>query len=590
MRHYQRSHTCGVLTEKEIGTHVTLMGWVHRRRDHGGLIFIDLRDRFGLTQVVFDPRDGEETHEAAGHLRSEWVIRVEGEVIPRSEGMTNPKLHTGAIEIRATKLTILSKAKTPPFSISDDRIDVNEELRGTYRYLEMRRDRLMDRLILRHKAMQVIRRFLSTQEFIEVTTPLLAKSTPEGARDYLVPSRVFPGSFYALPQSPQLFKQLLMIGGMDRYFQIASCFRDEDLRADRQPEFTQIDMELSFCDEQTFFPLMEEMMKELFKECLGIDIETPFAQMSYSNAVDIYGTDKPDLRFGMPLITLTDLAEKSEFTVFKEQIKSGGIVKGLCLKGGGALSRKQIEELTAFVGKFGPKGLAWMKVTEEGLISNIVKFFNEELQKEILHRTGGEIGDILLFIADQPKQTNQAGDHLRRYLAKEFKLIDEKKFAFSWIVDFPLLGWDAENGRFECEHHPFTAPLDEDLSLLDTEPLRARSTSYDLVLNGFELGSGSRRIHDSELQDKIFSLLQLSEEDRKERFGFFTEALKYGTPPSLGIGLGFDRIVMLMAGCDSIKEVIAFPKTQKASDLMTEAPSPVLKEQLSDLKIHVELE
>jgi aspartyl-tRNA synthetase len=397
-------------------------------------------------------------------------------------------------------------------------------------------------------------------------------------------------SFYALPQSPQLFKQLLMIGGMDRYFQIASCFRDEDLRADRQPEFTQIDMELSFCDEQSFFPMMEEMMKRLFKECLAIDVETPFAQLSYAKAMDIYGTDKPDLRFAMPLITLTDIAQKSDFTVFKEQVKSGGIVKGLCLKKGGSLSRKQIEELTAFVGKFGPKGLAWMKLTEEGLSSNIVKFFNDELQKEMIHRMGAEPGDILLFVADQPKCTNQALDHLRRHLAKEFNLIDEKKFAFCWIVDFPLLAWDGENGRFECEHHPFTAPHDEDIALLDSEPLQVRSTSYDLVLNGYELGSGSRRIHNSEMQEKIFQLLQLSEEDQKERFGFFIEALQYGTPPSLGIGLGFDRIIMLMAGCDSIKEVIAFPKTQKASDLMTEAPSVVLKEQLSDLKIHVELE
>lgn len=585
---YKRTHDCGTLTAQHIGKEVTLAGWVHRRRDHGGLIFIDLRDRFGLTQVVFRPESNPEAHKIAGDLRSEWVIAVTGKVIPRAEGMVNPKIKTGAIEVEASTLIILSKAKTPPFSICDESIQVHEELRLKYRYLDIRRGDVISRLAARHRIMLATRHYLDQHGFTEVMTPILAKSTPEGARDYLVPSRVYPGTFFALPQSPQLFKQLLMISGLDRYFQIAPCFRDEDLRADRQPEFTQIDMEMSFGTHEDLFPIVEGLMADIFKKAQGIDLPIPFKRMPYQEAIEHYGTDKPDLRFGMPLIRIDDIALQSEFTVFHTQLQSKGTVKGLCVKGGADISRRQIDDYTAYVGRLGANGLAWIKMQEEGPASSIVKFFPPPVLNALVERMGAETGDLLLFVASPEKTTNQALDHLRRLIAKERGLVDPYRYEFAWVTDFPLFQWDQETQNYACEHHPFTSPHLEDLALLDDNPLKARSSSYDLVLNGYEIASGSQRIHDGELQEKIFKILKLSEEDIKKRFGFFIESLQYGTPPHLGIALGLDRIVMILTQTESIRDVIAFPKTQKATDIMMDAPSEVMKEQLTELKIHVE--
>lgn len=585
---YKRTHKCNDLSAKNIGEQVTLCGWVHRRRDHGGLIFIDLRDRFGITQVVFRPEKNPQLHDKASHLRSEWVIAVTGKVIARAEGMKNDKLKTGEIEIESAELEILSKAKTPPFSISDEDLEVNEELRFKYRYLDIRRGEIASRLVFRHQLLLAVRNYMDTRGFLEITTPVLAKSTPEGARDYLVPSRIYPGTFFALPQSPQLFKQLLMIAGMDRYFQIATCFRDEDSRSDRQPEFAQIDLEMSFGSQEELFTLMEGLFVDFFKKCLGKELNTPFRRLPYKEAVEKYGCDKPDLRFKMELTRIDDLVEESEFSVFKEQLQAGGVVKGLCVKGGAEISRREIDEYTTFVGRFGAKGLAWIKMQEEGPTSSIVKYFSKPLLDKLVARMGAQTNDLLLFVAAEESVVNQSLDHLRRKLGKERKLIDPAAYEFAWITEFPLMQWDKETQGYACEHHPFTSPRQEDIPLLDSAPLKVRSSSYDLVLNGYELGSGSERIYDSELQAKIFSLLKLSEEDIKKRFGFFIEALQYGTPPHMGIALGVDRIVMLLTGGESIRDVIAFPKTQKAFDLMLDAPSEVMKEQLTELKIHVE--
>jgi aspartyl-tRNA synthetase len=586
--HYKKTHNCNTLTDTQIGKCVSLCGWVHRRRDHGGLIFIDLRDRFGITQIVFRPLHAD-LHAMASHLRSEWVIAVEGQVVARAEGMANPKLLTGEIEIEATELTILSKAKTPPFSISDEHLLVNEELRFKYRYLDIRRGEIARRLVVRHQLLLAVRNYMDRHGFLEITTPILAKSTPEGARDYLVPSRIYPGTFFALPQSPQLFKQLLMIAGMDRYFQIATCFRDEDSRSDRQPEFAQIDVEMSFGSQDELFALMEGLCVEIFKTCLKQEIKTPFCRIPYKEAMEKYGCDKPDLRFGMPLIRVDDIVKSSDFTIFKEQLGVGGTVKGLCVKGGAALPRKQIDDYTAFVGRFGAAGLAWIKMTEEGPSSSIVKFFTPSLLERLQVQMGAEKGDLLLFVAAPEKIVNQSLDHLRRRLGKELGLIDPKMYAFAWITEFPLMQWDTETQNYACEHHPFTSPHLEDIPLLDQDPLKVRSSSYDLVLNGYELGSGSERIFDGDLQSKIFSILKLSSEEIEKRFGFFIEALQYGTPPHMGIALGVDRIAMLLTGAESIRDVIAFPKTQKAFDLMLQAPSDVAKHQLEELKIHMEL-
>ncbi|NGX57754.1 MAG: Aspartate--tRNA(Asp/Asn) ligase [Chlamydiae bacterium] len=588
---YRRTYNCGTLTASMIGETVTLAGWVNRRRDHGGLIFIDLRDRFGLTQLVFNPDKNPECHTQAEKLRSEYVIAIKGEVIPRAEGMKNPNMHTGEIEVMVSEMEVLSTAKTPPFSVCDEMIQVNEEIRLKYRYLDMRRGEIGDKLITRHKAMLSVRNYLDQEGFLEIATPILGKSTPEGARDYLVPSRIYPGNFYALPQSPQIFKQLLMVGGMDRYFQIAPCFRDEDLRADRQPEFSQIDLEMSFSTTDELFPLIESLLRKMFKDCGDIDISSKFRSESYDWCIENYGTDKPDLRFGMPLVPLNDIAERSNFSVFKDQISGGGIVKGLCVKGGADISRKGIDQYTEFVGHLGIKGLAWMKMQEEGqLSSSIVKFFSEELQKELIERFKCVPGDLIFMIADDKGRVNLSLDQLRRKIARDRDFIDSNHFEFLWVTDFPLMTWDAESHRLETEHHPFTAPLEEDIPLLDSDPLKVRSSSYDLVLNGYEIASGSQRIHDSELQHKIFEILKLSEEELNDRFGFFINALKYGTPPHLGIALGVERLMMIISRTENIRDVIAFPKTQKAADLMMNSPSVVDHKQLLELGVSVEVD
>ena len=585
---YRRTHTGGVLNKGHIGTQVTLSGWVHRRRDHGGLIFIDLRDRYGLTQLVFDPKKSPKAHDTASSLRAEWVISVKGKVIARTDGMANPKLATGEIEIEVKELAILSKALTPPFSVCDENIDVNEELRLKYRYLDMRRGDIQKKLIMRHQVCMAVREYMDKQKFIEVTTPILAKSTPEGARDYLVPSRTYPGMFFALPQSPQIFKQLLMIGGMDRYFQIATCFRDEDLRANRQPEFAQIDVEMSFEVRETLFGVIEGLLASVFKKAIDVTIPHTFTPITHAECLERFGTDKPDCRFGMELIRLDDIVKDSTFSVFLEQLNSGGCVKAICVKGGADVPRSKIDAYTAFVSAFGLKGLAWMKLQEEGLTSNIVKFFSPEVQKELIACTKMEKGDLLLIAAEQPDRVNQSLDHLRRRVAGERGLIDPNKYSFLWVIDFPLFSWNSDSQELESEHHPFTSPLLEDIHLMDTEPLKVRSSSYDIVLNGYELASGSQRIHNGELQEKIFKTLKLSDEDITSRFGFFIESLQYGTPPHLGVALGLDRLVMILTQTDNIRDVIAFPKTQKACDLMMDAPSTVEIKQLKDLKIFVE--
>lgn len=584
---YRRTHDCGTLRKEHIGKQVTLSGWVNRRRDHGGLIFIDLRDRFGVTQIVFDPEKKPEAHAIGEKLRPEWVISIKGTVIPRQPGMANPKLATGDIEVEVDQIEVLSKAKTPPFSIADETVEVNEELRLKYRYLDIRRGDIAQKLIQRHRAMLATRRYLDQQGFLEITTPILGKSTPEGARDYLVPSRVYPGNFYALPQSPQIFKQLLMVSGMDRYFQIAQCFRDEDLRADRQPEFTQIDIEMSFGTPDDLMPIIEGLVKTLFKECLDLDIKTPFRRIPHKTCMDRYGCDRPDMRFGMELVNVTPIAAKSTFTVFQDQIKEGGIVKGFCVKGGADISRKSIDEYTDFVGRLGIKGLAWMKLQPEGLNSSIVKFFSDDLQKELISALKMETGDLVFMIADQPSRTNQGLDHLRRRIARDRKLISSDAYEFLWVTDFPLFSWNEDEKRLDSEHHPFTSPNPEDMHLIDSEPLKVRSSGYDLVLNGYEIAGGSQRIHNSDIQQKIFERLNLKPEELKAKFGFFIEALSYGTPPHLGIALGLDRLIMILTGTENIRDVIAFPKTQKASDLMMECPSNVEGQQLRDLGITV---
>lgn len=588
MLDYRRTHDCGQLRREQVGQKVNLSGWVHRRRDHGGLIFVDLRDRYGLTQLVFDPNLNPQAHKVGEIIRSEYVITISGTVRNRQDGMVNTKLATGEIEVYVDNVEVLSKAKTPPFAISDEQIDVNEELRLKYRYLDIRRGDIAQKLMIRHKVMYAIREFLNDKDFLEITTPILGKSTPEGARDYLVPSRITPGSFFALPQSPQIFKQILMVAGLDRYFQIAQCFRDEDLRADRQPEFTQIDMEMSFGKPDDLMLIIEELFKYIFKKIKNIDLNLPFKRMTYHECINLYGCDRPDLRYGMELFELSDIAKESHFSIFQEQIENGGIVKGLCVKGGSELSRKNIEEYTQFVGQLGIKGLAWMKYQDNILQSNIVKYFSEESQKLLIKRANVSEGDLIFMIADSPSKVNQGLDHLRRKLAKDRKLIQDHTFEFLWVTDFPLFQKDVETGRLVSEHHPFTSPNFEDLHLIDSNPLQMRSYAYDLVLNGYEIGGGSQRIHDNDLQKKIFTLLNLSEDDLKQKFGFFIEALSYGTPPHLGLALGLDRIIMILTNTENIKDVIAFPKTQKASDLMLECPSKVADEQLKDLKIKVQ--
>lgn len=584
---FRRSYDCGSLSSVNIGEKVTLSGWVNRRRDHGGLIFIDLRDRYGITQLLFDPKISKLAHEKASSLRNEWVISILGEVVSRGEGLTNANLSTGEIEIKVETLEILSEAKTPPFSIADESLEVNEELRLKYRYLDMRRGHLQKNLIMRHKIMLAARNYFDSEGFVEVSTPILSKSTPEGARDFLVPSRVYPGNFYALPQSPQLFKQLLMVGGMDKYFQIAPCFRDEDLRADRQPEFTQIDVEMSFNTPHAIFKVIEGLMKAVFKKCLNVDLLTPFPHLSYKECMETYGSDKPDLRYDMKLVRLDDLIKKSDFKLLVDHVKKGNSVKAICVKEGSDTSRKTIEETyTRIVSQFGVHGLSFMKKGSEGVTSSITKFFDIELLKEIEERMFLENGDMILIAAEEDSKLNPALDQLRRYIAKERNLIVKDSLKFLWVDNFPLFSIDKESGQMQSENHPFTSPHFEDLALLETDPLKVRSLSYDLVLNGYEMASGSQRIHDSKLQEKMFRLLKLTEDEIKARFGYFVEALQYGTPPHLGLAVGLDRLTMIMSGTDNIRDVIAFPKTQKGSDLMSESPSKVPPAHLKELRIH----
>jgi aspartyl-tRNA synthetase len=578
---YKRSHALGVLSKKDIDQFVRLSGWVHRRRDHGGLIFIDLRDKTGITQLVINPEQIPIGHQ----LRQEWVITIQGVVVARRDGKVNIKITTGEIEVLVRELCILSKAKPLPFSVSEDEIGTHEETRLHYRYLDIRRGHVMANLIKRHDAMQLTRNYLSSHGFIEITTPILGKSTPEGARDFLVPSRTFPGNFYALPQSPQLFKQLFMISGIDRYFQIATCFRDEDLRADRQPEFTQIDIEMSFDTPEGLMTLMEGFIADLLSKVGHINVSLPIRKMTHQDVIEKYGTDKPDLRFGMEFITLTQLMSLSSFSVFLEVLEAGGMIKGIVVKEGEDISRKEIDEYTSFVSRFGVKGLAWMKMQGGKLTSNIVKFFSAELQDKIISYTGMENGDLLFMIGEEQDLLHKALDHLRRKIAVDRNLIHPYRHELLWVTDFPLFEWRPEEKKLSSIHHPFTSPLFSDLHLLDTDPLKVRSSGYDLVWNGYEVGGGSQRIHDMELQKKIFSLLGISPEEQQERFGFFLDALSYGTPPHLGIAFGLDRLMMLLCKTDNIREVIAFPKTQKGQDLMLKCPSQVNPEQLIELDL-----
>jgi len=578
----RRTHHCWELGADDVDKEVVLMGWVHRRRDHGGVIFVDLRDREGITQVVFNPLVDKKIHAKAHAIRNEYVLAVRGKVDPRPADMVNPKLKTGAIEVAVTELKILNAAKTPPFLI-EDAIDASETVRLKYRHLDLRRSEMQENLILRHQVAAAVREYLNKNGFLDLETPFLTRSTPEGARDYLVPSRVNPGEFYALPQSPQIFKQLFMISGFDRYYQIVRCFRDEDLRADRQPEFTQIDIEMSFVGEDDVMRLAEGMMTQLFKRILGIKLKRPFAQLTYDEAVGRYGLDKPDTRFGLELKDISDIVAGSNFKVFASAVKKGGIVKALNAKGCINFSRKEIDDLTDFVAVYRAKGMAWIKVKENEWQSPIVKFFSDEEKQALAERIDMEPGDLIFFVADQAKVVNEALGHLRNHLGKTLSLIDEKEYHFLWVTRFPMFEYDETEKRLQALHHPFTSPLEEDYERLKDEPLAVKSRAYDLVLNGFEIGGGSIRIHQRSIQEKIFEALNMDRKTYQDKFGFLLEALDSGAPPHGGIAIGYDRLVMLMCGESSIRDVIAFPKTQKAACLLTRAPSETGKTQLDEL-------
>lgn len=577
----------GTLTKNDIGKEVKLAGWVLRRRDHGGVIFVDLRDRTGFAQIVFNPQVNEEAHNKAQDLRSEFVISVVGKVRARSEEMINPKIPTGEIEVMVEKLELLNTSETPPFMLEDD-IDTNEEIRLKYRYLDLRRPKIFNNLYYRFLITNAFRKHLAENGFIDVETPILNKSTPEGARDFLVPSRLSEGDFYALPQSPQIFKQILMISGFDRYYQIAKCFRDEDLRADRQPEFTQVDIETSFLSTDEFLSIMEKVIADIVKDVYNIDLPLPLPRLSYREAMENYGSDKPDTRFELKLINVEDAVRGCDFAVFKNALDNKFIIRCLNAKGGEKLSRKDIDDFTKYVGIFGAKGLAWMRVTENGLESNIVKFFSKENQNKILETTKAEKGDLLFFVADTPKITFDALGNLRLKVAEKLNLIDKDKLNFLWVVEFPLFEYDYKEKRISATHHPFTAPVPEDIAILESDTLKVRSDTYDLVLNGNEIGGGGQRIYDSSVQSKIFSLLGISKEKAKVRFGFLLDALKYGAPPMCGMAFGIDRVIMLLQKQDSIREVIAFPKTQKGQCLMSGCPSAVDEEQLEELHLKVD--
>ena len=582
----KRSIYCGLVTEELVGKEITLHGWVQKRRDHGGVIFIDLRDREGVMQVVFNPQHNQAAFEIADTLRSEYVIEVTGTVALRGEGLANPNLKTGTMELEVHHVELLAKAKTPPIYIEDDKV-ASDELRMKYRYLDMRRKPVLENLRLRHKTTRAIREYLDTEGFIDVETPYLAKSTPEGARDYLVPSRVHEGSFYALPQSPQTFKQLLMGGGLDRYYQIVRCFRDEDLRGDRQPEFTQVDIETSFLSAEEIQEMMEGLLKKVMKDTLGVEVTTPFPRLSFAEAMSRYGNDKPDTRFALELIDVADIVKDSDLKVFSTVVENGGHVKALNLKGlADEYSRKDADSLAQFVAKYGAKGLAWLKVEEDGLKGPIAKFLVNQ-ETALRERLDAEVGDIIFFCADKPSVVAQSLSELRLHFGRKHELIDQSKFNFLWVVDWPLLEYDEDANRYQAMHHPFTRPVNEDFNALLENPAAAKAQAYDIVLNGYELGGGSLRIYRRDMQEAMFNVLGFTKESAQEQFGFLMDALDYGFPPHGGIALGLDRLVMLLAGEDNIREVIAFPKNGSAMDTMTQAPSPVSEQQLQELSLKI---
>lgn len=579
-----RTHNCGQLTTANIGETITLNGWVQTRRDLGGVLFIDLRDRTGIVQVVFNPAYSGDALQIADRVRSEYVLAVKGEVVLRDDETINKNLPTGEIEVRITEIEVLNAAKTPPFFIEDG-IEVDESVRLKYRYLDLRRPEMQKTLMLRSKAAKIFRDFLDGEGFIDVETPILTKSSPEGARDYLVPSRVHAGEFFALPQSPQIFKQLLMVSGLERYYQIARCFRDEDLRSDRQPEFTQVDIETSFLTQDNLLDMMEQLMVKLFKETVNVDIPTPFQRITHADAMDKYGSDKPDLRFGLELVNVSDIVAASGVKVFASVIEKGGEVKCLNAKGCGTWTRKEIDSLEPYAARYGAKGLAWIQVKEGELKGPIVKFFNEQELEQIKVAVGAEDGDLLLFSADTKKVVADVLGALRLKIGRDLGLIDDNAFKFVWVVDFPLLGYDEDAKRYVAEHHPFTRPREEDVHLFDTDPGQIRAQAYDIVLNGYEVGGGSMRIYKRDVQEKMFAALGLPEEESRDKFGYLMDAFEYGTPPHGGIAFGFDRLVMLLAGRTNLRETIAFPKTANATDLLMDAPSEVDVSQLQQLHI-----
>ncbi|MGO4050553.1 aspartate--tRNA ligase [Staphylococcus pseudintermedius] len=584
----KRTTYCGSVTEELLEQEITLKGWVHNRRDLGGLIFVDVRDREGYVQVVFNPAFSKEALEVAERIRSEYVVEITGTVTKRDDETINPKIKTGQVEVQAKSIEIINQSETPPFSINEENLNVDENIRLKYRYLDLRREKLAQTFKMRHQITRSIRQFLDGDGFYDVETPVLTKSTPEGARDYLVPSRVHDGEFYALPQSPQLFKQLLMISGFDKYYQIVKCFRDEDLRADRQPEFTQIDIEMSFVEQEDVMQLGEAMVKNVLADVKGIEMTDAFPRMTYTEAMSRYGTDKPDTRFGMELLDVSELGQIMDFKVFKGAVESGGQVKALVVENAAAdYTRKDIDGLTEFVNIYGAKGLAWVKVVEDGLNGPIARFFDDAHVTKLQALTGAKAGDLVLFVADSKDVVAQSLGALRNKLGKERGLIDPEQYNFLWVTDWPLLEYDEEARRYVAAHHPFTSPKVEDIDLLETAPEQAQAQAYDLVLNGFELGGGSIRIHDGELQQRMFKALGFSDEAAQEQFGFLLDAFKYGAPPHGGIALGLDRFVMILSGRTNLRDTIAFPKTASATDLMTDAPSPVSERQLDELSLRI---